>query len=69
MTVRTRVFSTKKINMKVSVAFLLFFLFPLLSTSYRLSDGEKRGGVSNKFPRRKSERVLQLSDFESGKEI
>ncbi|XP_046640131.1 uncharacterized protein LOC124321260 isoform X1 [Daphnia pulicaria] len=52
--------------MEVSVAFILFFSFPLLSTSFRLSDGEKLNEVSNAFPDRASERVLQLSDFESG---
>lgn len=48
------------------MTFILFFSFPLLSTSFRLSDGEKLNEVSNAFSHRASERVLQLSDFESG---
>jgi hypothetical protein len=49
------------------VTFILLFSLPLLSTSFRLSDGEKRNIVSNEFLHKKIGRVLQLSDFESGK--
>nr|CAH0103176.1 unnamed protein product [Daphnia galeata] len=48
------------------VTFILLFSLPLLSTSFRLSDGEKRNIVSNEFLHKKIGRVLQLSDFESG---
>ena len=49
------------------VTFILLFSLPLLSTSFRLSDGEKRNIVSNEFLHKKIGRVLQLSDFELGK--